>query len=69
MSFYRIEKGFEVDLMFSQGARVRPVEVKSARTFSKDLVGNLSVYSQNDPAAADPLLVYDGERIEAWGRI
>lgn len=67
MSFYRTEKGFEVDLMFSQGARVRPVEVKSARTFSKYLVRNLSVYSQNDPAAADPLLVYDGERIEAFG--
>lgn len=67
MAFYRTEKGFEVDLIVSQGAQVRPVEVKSARTFSKDLVRNLLVYSKSDLSAVYPLLVYDGEPIKSFG--
>lgn len=67
MAVYRTEKGFEIDLMLSHGSQVRPVEVKSCQTFNKDLVRNLKAYMAADPRAVAPLLVYDGEAIEAFG--
>jgi len=67
MAFYRTEKGFEVDLILQRGAQVRPVEIKSAQTFDKSFVRNLTTYAEGDPAATAPLLVYDGEPLSAFG--
>lgn len=67
LSFMRTEKGFEIDLMVSSGSRVQPVEIKAAMTFDKSLVKNLETYMKNDRDAVSPQLVYDGDRITAFG--
>ena len=67
MAVYRTEKGFEVDLIVSRGSRVRPIEIKSAMTFNGKLVTNLQKYTDDDPLAENPLLVYDGEDVESFG--
>lgn len=67
LSFYRTEKGFEIDLLLAQGGSVRPVEIKSSKTFNKSLVRNLATYVEADVSTVDPTLVYDGERIDSFG--
>ena len=67
MAVYRTEKGFEVDLIVSRGSRVRPIEIKSAMTFSGRLAANLQKYAADDPLAEDPLLVYDGDAVDSFG--
>lgn len=67
MAVYRTEKGFEVDLIISRGSRVRPIEIKSAMTFSGKLAANLQKYAADDPLAEDPLLVYDGDAVDSFG--
>lgn len=67
LSFYRTEKGFEIDLLLAQGGSVRPIEIKSSKTFNKSLVRNLAAYVEADVSADDPTLVYDGERIDSFG--
>ena len=60
MSFYRTEKGFEVDVIVSAGGKVVPIEIKSSMTYGKNLTRNLDLYCDADPAAVTPLLIYDG---------
>ena len=67
MAVYRTEKGFEVDLIVRQGTRVRPIEIKSAMTFNGKLTANLQKYTDEDPMAEKPLLVYDGEPVGSFG--
>ena len=59
--FLRTEKGFEVDLIVREGHALRPVEIKSAATFHPDFVSRLKRFCAEEPDAATPLLVYDGE--------
>ena len=59
--FLRTEKGFEVDLIVREGRALRPVEIKSAATFHPDFVSRLKRFCAEEPDAATPLLVYDGE--------
>ena len=63
--FVRDSKGFEVDALFSFGGDLRPLEIKSARTFDTDLVKNLSAFRKLVPDCAEPRLVYDGEPFPA----
>ena len=67
LSFLRTEKGFEIDLMLSSGARVQPIEVKSAMTFDKSLVRNLVTYATECREVLSPQLVYDGDEIKSFG--
>ena len=67
LSFLRTEKGFEIDLLISSGSRVRPIEVKSSMTFNKSLVKNLVTYVTECRESMSPLLVYDGDEINAFG--
>lgn len=67
ISFLRTEKGFEIDLMISSGAKVRPVEIKSAMTFDRSLVRNLETYMAECSEAISPTLVYDGDGVDAFG--
>ena len=63
--FVRDSKGFEVDALFSFGGDLRPLEIKSARTFDPDLVKNLFSFRKLVPDCAEPRLVYDGEAFPA----
>ena len=67
MSFYRTEKGFEIDVIVSAGAHVVPIEIKSSMTYGKNLIKNLEAYCESDPLAAGPLLVYDGVAMQSLG--
>lgn len=67
LSFLRTEKGFEIDLLLHEAASVRPVEIKSAMTFHRNLVRNLETFSRETPAATAPVLLYDGAPIPSFG--
>ena len=67
MSFYRTEKGFEVDLIVATGARIMPVEIKSSMTYGRSLIRNLEIFCGSDPASESPILVYDGDTMNNLG--
>ena len=67
LSFLRTEKGFEIDLLLHEAATVRPVEIKSAMTFHRNLVRNLETFAREEPASAAPTLLYDGAPIPSFG--
>lgn len=68
MFFYRTEKGFEVDVIVTIGGHVKPIEIKSAMTFGKSLARNLDEYCDSDDMAKGPMLIYDGDAIENFGK-
>ena len=67
MSFYRTEKGFEVDVIVEVGAKVVPIEIKSSMTYGGNLIRNLETYCESDQSAVTPLLVYDGAAMHSLG--
>ena len=67
MSFYRTEKGFEVDVIVSAGDKVVPIEIKSSMTYGKNLTRNLDLYCDVDSSAVTPLLIYDGVAMKDIG--
>ena len=67
ISFLRTEKGFEIDLLVHEAAGIRPVEIKSAMTFNRNLVRNLEVFAREEPACSSPVLLYDGSPISSFG--
>ena len=67
MSFYRTEKGFEIDVIVSTGDRTMPIEIKSSMTYGKNLIRNLEAYCAADPTVISPLLVYDGVLMKSLG--
>ena len=60
MSFYRTEKGFEVDVIVEARGKIVPIEIKSSMTYGKNLIRNLEVYCDADVSATTPHLIYDG---------
>ena len=67
ISFLRTEKGFEIDLLIHEASGIRPVEIKSAMTFNRNLVRNLETFAREEPASASPVLLYDGSPIPSFG--
>ena len=67
LSFLRTEKGFEIDLLIHEASGIRPVEIKSAMTFNRNLVRNLEAFAREEPASASPVLLYDGSPIPSFG--
>jgi len=62
LSFWRDSTGNEVDIIIDQGGKLRPVEIKSGRTLTRDsftgLEKWLTIAADN---AMQPLLVYGGD--------
>ena len=67
MSFYRTEKGFEVDVIVETKGKVMPIEIKSSMTYGKNLIRNLELYCDADASATAPLLIYDGTDMHHLG--
>ena len=65
--FLRTEKGFEIDLLQQNGQRIIPIEIKSAMTYSKNLIANLEEFCRNEKSASSPTLVYDGTTMAGLG--
>lgn len=61
LHFARDSKGFEVDALFAFGGELRPMEIKSARTYSPGLAKNLAAFRRLVPGAAPARLLYDGD--------
>ena len=61
--FYRDSSGLEVDLIMEDGLIPHPIEIKSAQTFSPALYTNLQKFAALEPNAAEPTLVYGGEKM------
>ena len=58
--FVRDSKGFEVDALYAIGRDLRPLEIKSARTFDPSFLKNLVSFRKIVPECAPPAVVYDG---------
>ena len=67
MSFYRTEKGFEVDVIIERGGKTVPIEIKSSMTYGKNLIHNLETYCEADTNAEAPVLIYDGNDFTDFG--
>ena len=61
--FFRDSSGLEVDLIMEEGLVPHPIEIKSAQTYNPALYANLLKFAALEPAAAEPTLVYGGEKM------
>ncbi|MBQ7189419.1 MAG: ATP-binding protein [Kiritimatiellae bacterium] len=59
--FVRDSKGFEVDALYAIGRDLRPLEIKSARTFDSSFAKNLIAFRRLVQDCAHPAIIYDGE--------
>ena len=67
MSFYRTEKGFEIDVILEVGGKIMPVEIKSSMTYGRSLIRNLEEFCSAVSSTENPVLVYDGSGMEGLG--
>ncbi len=63
LAFLRTGKGFEIDLLSTAGRRLRPVEIKSAKTWHDSFAVLLRHFMAKTPEAEAPCVVYDGESL------
>ena len=63
--FYRDSSGLEVDLIHEEQLTPRPMEIKSAFTYSSALCKNLQQFMKIAPSAITPVLIYGGEEMGA----
>ncbi len=59
--FYRDRQSHEVDLLFQEGRRLVPIEIKSAMTFHSDFVRGIERFQQLTSAAARGYVIYAGD--------
>jgi predicted AAA+ superfamily ATPase len=63
--FYRDVNGKEIDLLFQQGSRLIPIEIKSGKTFSPSFLDGLRYFHEQAPQKAlDGALIYSGKQTQ-----
>ena len=67
--FVRDSKGFEVDALYALGRDLRPMEIKSARTFDASFTKNLATFRKIFPDCSTPMLLYDGNPFHDRGGV
>jgi len=66
--FYRDVSGKEVDLLFQQGSRLLPIEIKSSKTFSPSFLEGLQYFHKQAPQrATGGALIYAGSQTQNLG--
>lgn len=66
--FFRDVSGKEVDLLFQQGSRLIPIEIKSSKTFTSSFLEGLHYFHQQAPQKAhDGALIYRGSQTQKIG--
>lgn len=66
--FYRDVSGKEVDLLFQQGSRLIPIEIKSIKTFSSSSLEGLQYFHEQTPLkATGGAFVYAGNQTQKVG--
>ena len=58
--FFRDSSGLEVDLIHEDGIVPRPIEIKSAITYTPALYKSLQKFCSLEPTAVEPTLIYGG---------
>lgn len=62
--FYRNQSGsIEVDLVYEDGARLLPREIKSSSTYSSSMSTHLKSFRELAPHTENPLVIYSGETV------
>lgn len=61
LSFYRDSNGNEVDLLFSHGKNIVPIEIKSAATINGSFFKGINNFQKVIAGSDNPILVYNGE--------
>lgn len=59
--FYRDHHQNEIDLLYPDGNRYIPMEIKSSRTYQKDFLKGIHYFQKLTGQADDGMLIYDGE--------
>jgi uncharacterized protein len=63
--FYRDITGKEIDLLFQQGSRLIPIEIKSNKTFSPSFLNGLKYFHDQAPKKAEGgVLIYGGSKTQ-----
>jgi uncharacterized protein len=66
--FYRDVSGREIDLLFQQGSRLIPIEIKSSKTFSSSFLEGLHYFHEQSPQKAEGgALIYAGAQTQKMG--
>lgn len=64
LCFYRDSNENEVDVVFGAGNKQRPIEIKSAATFSKHFFKGIEHFYRADPQGVEKgFLIYDGDML------
>lgn len=59
--FYRDSNQHEIDILFQRGHDLIPIEIKSAKTFNKSFLKELSLFRKNiEKRCQNPALIYGG---------
>ncbi len=64
LSFFRDAKGHEVDLLYTSGNTIIPVEIKAGQTFRSEFFKGLTYFSDYIRQTESQVVVYGGERNE-----
>lgn len=65
--YFRDQSGFEIDLIFSRQRRLRPFEIKSARSYHPDFFRNLKRFRQWSDSIDPGGVLYSGEQSQTIG--
>ncbi|MBR4571182.1 MAG: ATP-binding protein [Candidatus Riflebacteria bacterium] len=59
--FFRDQRGFEIDLLLTDGNKIIPYEIKSAQTYTPDFAKNLKTFAQRSENIESGYVVYTGD--------
>lgn len=67
--YFRDQRGFEIDLLYSRHRNLIPMEIKAARSFNRDFLKNLRHFSTWSDRIQPGALIYAGEARQKVGEI
>ena len=67
--FVRTDKGVEIDLVLKTAGRLRPFEIKSALTPTKEFSRHLNSFRDAEPTCISPTVIYSGEAYPSYNGV
>lgn len=67
--FYRDNNGNEVDLIYKRSRELVPIEIKSAKTWNRNLCKGIDYFRKISPNAGEGYLIYSGDLAPDFGAI
>ncbi|NIM17744.1 MAG: hypothetical protein GTO45_08155 [Candidatus Aminicenantes bacterium] len=61
ITFYRDNNGNEVDLIHKRSRELVPIEIKSAKTWNRNLCKGINYFRKISPNAGEGYLIYSGD--------